>query len=74
MSPRDSPLPTVASTLTGAYNKRVSGYATLRPKFLPSAKTSHTRQPLYAIMEEEHLVVRRRTIPLKRKREYVWCN
>jgi len=38
------------------------------------AETSYMLGTLYEIMEEEHLVVQRRTIPLKRKRVYVWCD
>ncbi len=46
----DSSLPSVAPTLTGAYNRRVSGFGTscLRPNS-PFGRTSDTRNTLYDI-------------------------
>ena len=48
----DSLLPSVAPTLTGAYNRRVSGFGLrLRPN-LRFARTSDTRQPLDEMLKQ----------------------
>ena len=50
----DSPLPLVAPTLTGAYNKVYLVRATPSPKFLASLGTSDILKTLFEINYETH--------------------